>query len=116
MADSPSSSAMSDEVFTVLAQIYGAFAQGAGHLFFDDGVILAAREDYVPFITRDLARWPTDGPLVLSLTRAMGQFAAHIALGEGRITIGVDDYRESRRRMLVVRPFCPFHHDRPPLA
>jgi len=103
-----SSGSLSDAVFTVLVQIYGAFAQGAGHLHVDDEVILRARADYVPLITRDLEHWPVEGPRTLAATRAMGQLAAHLAMEHGEVTIRLKHYRSAQKAIHRMRGICPF--------
>ena len=100
---------MTDEVFTTLAQIYGAFAQGADGLYIDPAVILAARDDYRRPIERGRERWAVDGPLILALTRVMGQLAAHKAMAQGKITIGLEHYRSARGDIHGVG-ICPFVH------
>jgi hypothetical protein len=107
-----SSGTLPDAIFTVLVQIYGAFAQGAGHLSVDDGVILQAREDYVPLITRDLERWGADGARTLATTRAMGQLAAHKALKDGEVIIRRRHYRAAQRDIHRMGGICPFVHPR----
>lgn len=104
----PAHGVMTDEVFTTLAQIFGAFAQGAAGVFVDPGVILAAREDYRGPVERDREFWPTRGPLILALTRVIGQLAAHKALAEGQITITVAHYRAAQHDVHRVG-ICPFH-------
>lgn len=103
-----SSSAPPDAVFTILVQIYGAFAQGAGHLFVDDDVILQAREDYVPLIIRDRELWPVEGPRTLAATRAMGALAAHKAMEDREVTIRLKHYRAAQKSVHRQAGICPF--------
>ena len=107
-----SSGALSDAVFTILVQIYGAFAQGAGHLYVDDEVILQARKDYVPVITRDLERWGVDGPRTLATSRAMGQLAAHKAMKDGEVIIRRRHYRAAQKDIHRMGGICLFAHTR----
>jgi hypothetical protein len=99
---------MNDDVFVILAKIFGAFAHGADGLSVDGKVILQARTDYVPIITTNLERWRRLELPVLESARLMGKLAAHVALGrDGLITL--EDYQ--RARAIIGRlGLCPFFH------
>jgi hypothetical protein len=105
-----STGVMTDEVFTILAQIFGAFAQGADGMFIDPGVVLQARDDYAESIGSRTDRWFDEGPLILSLTRAMGKLSAHVALSAGHTTIGVEHYQQARHLIHLNARACPFFH------
>jgi len=100
---------LTDDGFVILSQIFCAFAQGVDGLSIDGGAILAARSDYTAPIEHAKEQWSTHGPLVLSLSRAMGRLAAHMALAEGKITIEAEHYRSAREAIHAVA-FCPFFH------
>jgi hypothetical protein len=104
---------LSDDGFVILAQIFGAFAQGADGLYVDPEVILTARRDYSGPIERDKELWPTEGPRTLLLTRAMGKLAAHMAMAEGKVTVQPRHYRDARRAVHTMA-ICPFHVTSPP--
>jgi hypothetical protein len=104
-----SSTVLTDEGFVILAQIFCAFAQGSDGLYIDGSAILAAREDYTGPIERDKGKWATDGPLVLSLSRAMGKLAAQMAMADGKVTIDATAYRSAREAIHRLA-FCPFFH------
>lgn len=102
---------MADDVFVILAQIFGAFAQGSDGLYIDPKVILAARDDYAPAIEKRKHLWPAEAAQILRLTKAMARLAAHLALAGGEVTITVAHYTTARRRMVLIKPVCDFHAD-----
>ncbi len=103
---------LSDDGFVILAQIFGAFAQGVDGLYVDPDVILTARRDYSGPIERDKEQWPTEGPRTLLLTRAMGKLAAQMAMADGKVTVETTHYRHARR-MVHTMAICPFHAHSP---
>jgi len=99
---------MSDDVFVILSQIFGAFAHGAGGLSVEGKVILQARSDYTPLITENLKRWRRLELPVIESARLMGRLAGHGALGRDGL-ISMADYQ--RAREIIARlGLCPFRH------
>jgi hypothetical protein len=103
---------LSDDGFVILAQIFGAFAQGADGLYIDPEVIITARRDYTGPIERDKGRWAEEGPRTLLLTRAMGKLAAQLAMADGTVTVQAKHYRHARR-VVHTMAICPFHANSP---
>jgi hypothetical protein len=99
---------MSDDVFVILSQIFGAFAHGAEGLSVDREVILQARTDYTPVVTEFAKRWPKVEQGVLKSARLMGRLAAELASGRGGL-ITRADYQKARE-IIIASSICPFRH------
>jgi hypothetical protein len=81
--------------FSMIAQIFVAFGQGAGQLNVSDDAVQAAVSDY-GYGIEQADGWGDAAPMVLGIARAMGQAAAEHALREGRGVITAVDYRAAR--------------------
>jgi hypothetical protein len=100
---------MNDDVFVILSQIFGAFAHGADGLPVDGKVILQARADYLPIVTRRVKEWHELELGVLAAARLMGKLAGHFALGrDGHII--EEDYVRARGVIGKYLNLCPFRH------
>jgi len=100
-------SPLTDEVFVILAQIFGAFGYGAGGLTVEPGVVRLATSDYVRVIRMNANNWATFEVAVLESARLTGRLAAQSALNARRLRINESDYVRAVRRVVLG---CPFRH------
>ena len=112
MADTRKRSALPDDVFVILAEIFGAFGHGAGGLRVEPAVVRRATKDYTDVIQQNASNWDAVEIAVLEAARVTGRLAAHRALNDGRIRITVADYLAALQIILKVK-ICPFFHPHP---
>lgn len=87
------------DAMDITLQLAAAFGQGAGTLLFETGALRPAYDAYAPHIARAVAFWEEDALNSISVMRAMGAYAAHLALTERRFVISRGDVESA---MLVV--------------
>ena len=71
----------------ITLQLAAAFGQGAGVMLIEAGALRPAYETYAPHLERAVPFWDTDGLSSVSVMRAMGAYAAHLALTDRRFVI-----------------------------
>ena len=79
------------DAMDITLQLAAAFGQGAGVMMIEAGALRPAYEAYAPNIARSVPFWETDALKGVSVMRAMGAFAAHLALSDHRFVISRDD-------------------------
>ena len=72
-------------------QLAAAYGQGAGSLLFETGALRPAYDAYAPHIDRELPHWDEDALGSISIMRAMGAYAAHLAMADRRFVISRGD-------------------------
>jgi len=75
----------------ITLQLAAAFGQGAGVMLIEADALRPAYEAYAPHITRAVPFWDTDALTSVSVMRAMGAYAAHLALSDRRFVISRGD-------------------------
>jgi hypothetical protein len=79
------------DAMDITLQLAAAFGQGAGTLLFETGALRPAYDAYAPHIGRELPYWEEDALTSISVMRAMGAYAAHLALSDRRFVISRGD-------------------------
>jgi hypothetical protein len=75
------------DAMDITLQLAAAFGQGAGALLIEAGALRPAYEAYAPNIARSVPFWATDALTSVTVMRAMGAFAAHLAMSDHRFVI-----------------------------
>lgn len=75
----------------VTLQLAAAFGQGAGSVLIEADALRPAYEFYRENIARAVAHWEEDALSSVSVMRAMGAYAAHLALADRRFVINRAD-------------------------
>lgn len=79
------------DAMDVTLQLAAAFGQGTGTMLIEAGALRPAYDAYLDHITRAVQFWETDALTSFSVMRAMGAFAAHLALADHRFVISRAD-------------------------
>ena len=79
------------DAIDITLQLAAAFGQGAGTLFFETGALRPAYDAYGQHFAREVPHWEDDALTSVSVMRAMGAYAAHLALSERRFVISRGD-------------------------
>ena len=79
------------DAMDITLQLAAAFGQGAGTLLFETGALRPAYDAYAPHIARELPHWEEDALQSISVMRAMGAYAAHLAMSDRRFVINRGD-------------------------
>lgn len=94
----------------ITLQLAAAFGQGAGVMLIEAGALRPAYEAYAPHIERAVPFWEDDALTSVSVMRAMGARAAHLALADGRFVISRGDVESAlsvvTRRHAAPLGFC----------
>jgi hypothetical protein len=75
----------------ITLQLAAAFGQGAGTLLFEPGALRPAYDAYASHLAREVPHWEEDALTSISVMRAMGAYAAHLALSQHRFVISRGD-------------------------
>ena len=81
----------SPDPIDITLQLAAAFGAGAGHVLMEVDALRPAYNAYFDHITRAASFWETDALTSVSVMRAMGAHAAHLALSSGRLVISRGD-------------------------
>lgn len=79
------------DAMDITLQLAAAFGQGAGIMMMEAGALRPAYDAYAAHIGRAVPYWETDALTSISVMRAMGAYAAHRALSDGRFVISRGD-------------------------
>ena len=79
------------DAMDITLQLAAAFGQGAGTLLFETGALRPAYDAYAPHIAREIPHWEEDALQSISVMRAMGAYAAHLAMSDRRFVINRGD-------------------------
>ena len=79
------------DAMDITLQLAAAFGQGAGIMLMEAGALRPAYTTYVDHISRSVPYWESDALTSISVMRAMGAYAAHRALSDGRFVISRGD-------------------------
>ena len=79
------------DAMDITLQLAAAFGQGAGTLLFETGALRPAYDAYAPHIEREVEHWEEDALNSISVMRAMGAYAAHLAMTDRRFVINRAD-------------------------
>jgi hypothetical protein len=94
------------DAMDITLQLAAAFGQGAGIMLIEADALRPAYNAYCDHFTRALPFWEEDALPSISVMRAMGAYAAHQALADGRFVIGKGDV-ESALRIVTRRHAMP---------
>ena len=75
----------------ITLQLAAAFGQGAGIMLIEADALRPAYEAYAPHIARAVPILGGDALTSIAVMRAMGAYAAHLALSDGRFVISRGD-------------------------
>ena len=81
----------------VTLQLAAAFGQGTGALLMEADALRPAYDAYLEHISRAASFWETDALTSVSVMRAMGAYAAHLALSDRRFVISRVDVEAALR-------------------
>ena len=79
------------DAMDITLQLAAAFGQGAGTLLIETGALRPAYDAYAPHLAREVPHWEEDALNSIAVMRAMGAYAAHLALSERRFVISRGD-------------------------
>jgi hypothetical protein len=79
------------DAIDITLQLAAAFGQGAGTMLIETGALRPAYDAYSGHIARAVPFWQTDALTSFSVMRAMGAYAAHLALSDQRFVISRGD-------------------------
>jgi hypothetical protein len=79
------------DAMDVTLQLAAAFGQGTGTMMLEAGALRPAYNAYADHIARAVPFWATDALTSISVMRAMGAYAAHLALSQHRFVISRGD-------------------------
>lgn len=85
----PESSSL--DAMDITLQLAAAFGQGTGVMMMEADALRPAYNAYLDHITRAVPFWGTDALTSISVMRAMGAYAAHLALSQHRFVISRGD-------------------------
>ena len=98
------------EAIDITLQLAAAFGQGAGIMLMDVDALRPAYDAYQEHIARAAPYWETDALTSVAAMRAMGAYAAHLALSEDRFVISRGDVERAltvvTRRHAAPLGFC----------
>jgi hypothetical protein len=94
------------DALDITLQLAAAFGQGAGIMMMEAGALRPAYDAYREHIGRAVPYWETDALTSVSVMRAMGAYAAHLALSNGRFVISRSDV-ESALGVVTLRHAAP---------
>ena len=89
------------DAMDITLQLAAAIGQGAGTLLFETGALRPAYDAYAPHIAREVPFWEEDALPSISVMRAMGAYAAQLALSDRRFVISRGDVEAAL--MVVTR-------------
>ena len=99
------------DAMDITLQLAAAFGQGAGTMLFETGALRPAYDAYAPHLERELPFWNEDAVGSISMMRAMGAYAAHLALSDRRFVISRGDVEAAltvvTRRHAAPLGSCP---------
>lgn len=79
------------DAMDVTLQLAAAFGQGTGTMLMEADALRPAYDAYQEHIGRATSFWETDALTSISVMRAMGAYAAHLACSERRFVINRSD-------------------------
>jgi hypothetical protein len=94
------------DAMDITLQLAAAFGQGAGIMLIEAGALRPAHDAYAEHIGRAVPHWGTDALTSISVMRAMGAYAAHLALSDKRFVISRGDV-ESAMTVVTRRHAAP---------
>ena len=89
------------DAMDITLQLAAAFGQGAGIMLIEADALRPAYNAYRDHFSRVLPFWDEDSLPSVSVMRAMGAYAAHLALTDRRFVISKDDVESAL--MVVTR-------------
>ena len=100
----------SPDPLDISLQLAAAFGQGAGVMLMDVDALRPAYNAYQEHIARAAPYWESDALTSVAVMRAMGAYAAHLALSEERFVISSGDVERAltvvTRRHAAPLGFC----------
>jgi hypothetical protein len=75
----------------ITLQLAAAFGQGAGQMLIDVDALRPAHAAYAERLQHSIPHWETDALGSIAVLRAMGTYAAHLALSDHRMVISRAD-------------------------
>lgn len=98
------------DAIDITLQLAAAFGQGAGVMLMEADALRPAYDAYREHFTRAAPYWETDALPSVAIMRAMGAYAAHVALSEDRFVISRGDVERAltvvTRRHALPLGFC----------